>query len=416
MPKIAIIFPGQGSQYVGMGKQLYRQFSIVQNTFKEANDILGYDLKKLCFEGPFNELSKIENIQPAILTASVAAFKVFMNEIGLKPDLMTGHSFGELSALVCAEAISLETALQITKIKAKAINETISHRPTAMAAVENVDLKLVEEICKSISQKKRTVVIAAVNSSRQTVISGDKALVRKAGALLANKGGKTEELFIGAAFHSPILNDAAKKVKTKIKKFRYSPLKYLVYSGITLRPYENTRDIIDNISWQLCKPILWRSLVNILYKKGIRATIEIGPRTMLIDFIKKINKQKKFFSFNKINDLEFLKKEFCLNKEYKFDFIINCLRAAACTKNNNLNENDHKMGVVEPYNEINKLLLALEEKNLEPSNDNLSAALKMFNTVLAAKKTPAKETNDRYKELFYSRNGSYFPYLEKIIK
>lgn len=402
MNKIAFLFPGQGSQYIGMGKSLCKQFSIAKETFKEANDVLGFDLQKLCFRGPFNDLAKTQNAQPAILTTSVAAFRVLMQKIEIEPDFLVGHSLGELTALTCSEAINFSDAVKIARARGKIAQKIVSQKNSAMTAVSKIDKKIIEKVCKNVSVENKKVVIAVINSPKQIVISGDKESVKRAEKALSKIGARLKSLKISAPFHSPLLKNAAKKMKEELPKFKFKQLKWPVLSGVIARPYKNSNEIIDNLNLHFTRPIQWLECINYLKNQKVSTAIEIGPKTILKNLMKEITKKIKVYPFQKPKDLEFLKKEFNMDKKTKYNIIINCLKIAICAKNKNWNNKEYQKNVVEPYRKIKQMLSNLENNNIEPSLQNIVASFKMLQSVLLTKKTSIQERKERYNEIFNS--------------
>lgn len=200
MINTAFLFSGQGAQYVGMGKKLCDNFQIARELFEEASDILGFDIKKLCFSGSIELLTKTENAQPAILTTSVAGFKVYMQEIGYEPMLLIGHSLGEISALVCAEGIVFRDAIKIVRRRGEFMNVAVPAGVGAMAAVEGIDSEYIVEECQKWVDKEKLVVVSNYNAPSQTVISGHKEAVAELSEIFTRAGGRVISLKVSAPY------------------------------------------------------------------------------------------------------------------------------------------------------------------------------------------------------------------------
>ena len=402
MNKIAFIFPGQGSQYVGMGKTLYDNFPVAKSTFEEAEKVLGYDIKKVCFEGPFEKLTEPSYIQPAILVVSVAAYRVFEKEIGIKPDILLGHSFGGLTSLVCGGAIDFADALLIARLKGQYSEEAVKNLNTAMSVIKGVRAKKVRAICEKISTPKNLVVVGIVNSPNQVIISGQVSALEKAENELQKQGGTFERLRVKAPFHSALLNSAAKKIKKDLEKINFKKLKLPVLSAMSGEIYKSNEKtkMINDLSQSLSDESDWLGPVEKLFSLGIRLTIEIGPQKILTNLMPDITPDIETLTFNKFIDLESIKHRFGIDAAGKIEAIVRCLRVAVCVKNNNWNNEEYEAGVVKHYREIKNRLLEIRKQEAEPRLDDVVAALQMLDSVFQTKKISAEERKERQAEIF----------------
>ncbi|MCX8130381.1 MAG: ACP S-malonyltransferase [Clostridia bacterium] len=405
MEKIALLFPGQGSQYVGMGKALYEQFAAAKQTFNEANEVLGFDLKNLCFEGSIDELTKTENTQPALLTASVAAFRVFMQETGMIPAYLAGHSLGEFSALTCAGCIRFSDALKIVRQRGKLMQEAAAASMGAMSAVIGLDRKIVEEECKKACDSESIVVVSNYNSPDQIVVSGHKNAVSKAGDILTGLGARVMPLKVSAPFHSPLMKPASDKFVEELIKYEYGKLEWPVMSNVTALPYTGSDGIIESLKQQMVQAVRWQESMEYLKSQGVTAAIELGPQTVVKNLMKKNAPKIKAYAYDKDDDRQDLKKlslETGINKikgKSTVNLVTRCLTAAVTTKNSNWDNEEYQKGVIEPYKKIQKIQDELDNENREPTLEEMRAALEMLRSVLITKKLAAAEQVERINEI-----------------
>ncbi len=407
MIKTAILFPGQGSQCVGMGSTLYQRSSIARQTFEEANDVLGFDIKGLCFEGNIEELTETQNAQPAILTVSIAAFRTYMQEIGLEPAYLAGHSLGEISALVASDAISFSDGLKIIRKRGYLMKEAGVKAPGTMAAVSGVSQEALQEICRKASQDGKIVVLSNINSKDQIVISGHKETVEKTCDLLVSEGGTATFLKVSAAFHSPLMNQASSDFSEELVKYNYNPMKRTVISNVTALPYESEREIISKLKLQIISPVMWKQSMEYLRDKGVEVAVEMQPKTILKNLMRKNAPEIKTYSFDRNDDVQSLK-EFILlkNKEKnnktsnKSTVVERCLSIAVCTRNQNWDDEEYTAGVIVPYKQIQSMKEKIESENREPTYDEMMSALNMLKSVFKTKKVPSIEQTERFEQIF----------------
>ncbi|MGE5632417.1 MAG: ACP S-malonyltransferase [Caulobacteraceae bacterium] len=407
MFKLLCLFPGQGSQYVGMGKNLADRFEVAKHTFDEANEVLGFDLKKLCFEGSMEKLTMTENTQPAILTTSIAAFRVFMNEINYIPQLYAGHSLGEITALTCSGAINFADALKIVRQRGRLMQEAISNGEGAMTAVSGVDVDIIREICESCSENGQIAVISNYNSPEQIVISGHTSAIERVEKMLSENDAKITRLKVSAPFHCPLMESVAIKLKEELKKYTFTDLKYNVISNVTGLPYSDKDSIVENLSLQVVKPVQWIKSMEYACQKGINIAIEFGPRFVLKNLIKKNIPDISAYSFDIEEDIAIIREKLSSSaasglseKEAKIRFIARSLAIAVCTKNSNWDNEEYKKGVIEPYRKVQKNLEELEKEDKVPDFEHINEAAEMLKSVFKTKKTPIEERIDRFNQLF----------------
>lgn len=289
MKKFAAVFPGQGSQSVGMFAD-FMDNEIVAKTYEEANAALGYDLKDISLNGPEAELNKTEVTQPAILTASVAAYRV-LEAKGFKPEAVAGHSLGEYSALVAAGVISFADAVKLVRLRGKAMQEAVPAGVGAMAAVLGLEDQVIVDVCNEVSTEDDKVWAANFNTPGQVVISGNKGAVDRALEQFTAKGAKrVVPLAVSAPSHCPLMQKAADVLKAELSKIQINDASIPVYVNVLAKPLTKKEEIIDALVKQLTMPVRWVETVNQLKADGVEALIEVGPNKVLCGLNRRIDK------------------------------------------------------------------------------------------------------------------------------
>lgn len=282
----AYVFPGQGAQFVGMGKDLYEQSALAKEYFEKANEILGYRITDLMFDGTPEDLKQTKVTQPAVFLHSVISALVLGEDF--KPDMVAGHSLGEFSALVAAGALTFEDGLKLVYARAMSMQKACESEPSTMAAVLGLKDEDVEEVCESI--KDAIVVPANYNCPGQLVISGSIEGVDKACELLKEKGAKRAlKLPVGGAFHSPLMQPASEELQAAINTTNFKTPVCPVYQNVNAYPQTNPDDIKQNLIAQLTAPVRWTQTVKNMITDGAVEFIELGPGDVLKGLVKKIN-------------------------------------------------------------------------------------------------------------------------------
>jgi [acyl-carrier-protein] S-malonyltransferase len=281
----AYVFPGQGAQYPGMGKDLYENSSEARALFEKANEILGFNITNIMFEGTAEDLKQTRVTQPAIFLHSVLLAGIMKDFI---PDMVAGHSLGEFSALVAAGALTFEDGLTLVSKRAMAMQKACEAQPSAMAAIVGLDDEVVEEVCNSVDE---TVVAANYNCPGQLVISGSVAGVDKACELLSGKGAKRAlKLPVGGAFHSPLMEPAREELAAAIETATFSKPVCPVYQNVNALPVIDPDEIKRNLIAQLTSPVRWTQTVRNMIAGGATSFTEIGPGKVLQGLVKKVDR------------------------------------------------------------------------------------------------------------------------------
>ena len=281
----AYVFPGQGAQFSGMGKELYKNSNTAKKLFEKANTILGFNITKIMFEGSEDELKQTKVTQPSIFLHSVILAKVLGEKF--QPDLVAGHSLGEFSALVAAKYLTFENGLKIVSKRAKAMQKACEKEPSTMAAILGLEDKIVERVCKNINE---IVVPANYNCPGQLVISGSKSGIDKACEKLKEKGARRALILpVGGAFHSPLMESARLELKTIIDNTYFNQGICPIYQNVNALPEEEPQIIKENIIKQLTAPVLWTQTMELMIKNNVTNIIEVGPGKVLQGLFKKID-------------------------------------------------------------------------------------------------------------------------------
>jgi [acyl-carrier-protein] S-malonyltransferase len=297
---IAFVFPGQGSQYVGMGKDLCENSPSARHVFEQADGILGFSLSKICFEGPEDELRQTRNTQPAIFLHSMALTAVLEN---VKPDVVAGHSLGEYSALVVAEALTFEEGLRLVRLRGELMQRAGELNKGTMAAVVGLEFEAIDKICAEASSAG-IVQAANFNSPGQVVISGSVEGVRMAMDVAKQRGAKlVKELVVSGAFHSPLMESAKEGLKNALEKTELRDARIPVYANVTGEPVLRAAGIKDLLYRQVTSPVLWEQSVKNMMRDGAETFYEVGPGKVLQGLVKRTASNALVGGYDRYADL-----------------------------------------------------------------------------------------------------------------
>jgi [acyl-carrier-protein] S-malonyltransferase len=286
MNAIAAVFPGQGAQARGMGQALCAEFALARETFAEASEALGLDLGRLCFEDPDRQLELTTFTQPAVLTMSLAAWRVLAAETGLRPAMAAGHSLGEYTALAAAGALTLPDAVRLVAARARAMEKAVPAGEGAMAAVMGVAREEVFEACNEATGLE-VVIPANINGPDQIVISGHVSALERAMELLKARGAKVRRLKVSGPFHSPLMQPATISLAEIIKPIPFSAPLFPVLANLDAKPHEKANLIPSRLLLQLTSPVHWHETMMEMDRRGADLYIECGPGTVLSGLIKR---------------------------------------------------------------------------------------------------------------------------------
>ena len=309
----ALLFPGQGSQAVGMGVEFYNNFELVKKIFKKADDKLEFSISKIILEGPEDQLQLTKNTQPAILTVSYSIFKVLKDEFGFDFSLFkyfAGHSLGEYSALVCTEALDFTDALYLLYERGKAMQDAVPVGEGAMTAVLGLKVNEVTDLINKVNINKKTCEIANDNADGQIIVSGDKISMDLFKDLLQEKKIKSIPLKVSAPFHCSLMKPAADIMKEKINNIKFKNPSIEIISNVKAQATNDSSLIKQLLIEQIFSTVRWRESLIKMSEKGVKNFIEIGPGKALSGMVKRTIKNVNGFSINSIADIKNLKDEF----------------------------------------------------------------------------------------------------------
>lgn len=305
--KTAYIFPGQGSQAVGMGKDLYDNFPASREIFEEADEALGFSLSKMCFEGTAEDLALTANTQPAVLTTSIAAFRAMEAQGFPLPDYVAGHSLGEYSALVAANAISFSDAVKTVRNRGTYMQEAVAPGVGAMAAILGLDLKTIEEVCLEVS-KDSICSPANINSPSQIVIAGNSEAVDRAIEVLKERGAKRAiKLNVSAPFHCALMYPAQVRLERDLQEISFRDLRFPIIENVTARSNSRSDRVPEALTEQVSSPVRWAQSVEYLIANEVETFVEVGAGKVLSGLVKQINRDVR--SLN-VENTESLKSSF----------------------------------------------------------------------------------------------------------
>ena len=302
----AVLFPGQGSQYVGMGSDFYKKFDLVKKNFLLVDKSLGFSLSKIILEGPKEKLQLTQNTQPAIMTIGVSVFNVLNQEYGLSlnnSSFFAGHSLGEYTALVCAGSLSLEKAAYLLNERGKFMQESVSEKEGAMLAILGMKIDEVENEINSFS-KEGICEISNDNSNSQIVISGERKIIEKFNENLKLKKKKGILLPVSAPFHCSLMKNAAEKMREKINKTEFLKPSPSIISNVTAKEENDINKIKPLLIDQITSRVRWRESINYMIKKGVTSFLEMCPGKVLSGLVKKIDPNVEISNINSIEDIK----------------------------------------------------------------------------------------------------------------
>jgi len=304
----SVIFPGQGSQIIGMGKEFYENFNYVRDFFSNADDLLNKNMSKIILEGPKDDLDQTENTQPAIFLVSYSIFQTMQRESSLdlkKAKFFAGHSLGEYSALCCSNSLNFEQTIKLLQARGSAMQNALPRGEGGMIAVLGININELTDLIKNTGNEN-SCYIANDNSTNQIVLSGKITALEDFAKILNEKSIKFIKLPVSAPFHCPLMNKATEKMKNEIYSVEFKNPDIAIISNVTADEVDNSDDIKKLLIEQIEKPVRWRESINNMIYKGINEFIEIGPGKVLSGLVKRIDRNAKVKQINTLKDMETL--------------------------------------------------------------------------------------------------------------
>ncbi|WP_256757090.1 ACP S-malonyltransferase [Cohnella sp. WQ 127256] len=386
--KVALLFPGTGSQYIGMFKSQYEQYALVRETFDEVEEVLKLNLAERCFTDGFQEQLSIAYAQTAIFVCNVAAYRVYMNEVGIKPSLMAGHSLGELSALTCAGVFRVQDAAEAVWLRGEAMEAAVPEGGGAITAIKHLSAELVQEQCKRSNAEDGTVSIACYNSSDQIVIAGHRAAVTRVSEALRELGAQTITLNSNVPFHTSLMVSAADRLREKLLQIQLNEPLCPVLSNVTAKPYERgSEGVIDHLARQLTHPVRWEETVRHMQQEGISYAVELGPNSILKKLNRKTARNIRAYSWDEAEDYTRIVEM----QRLKPALIDRCLSIAVATRNHNDDREQFEIGVVEPYKNLLRIQQECEQLGHPPSSLQMKTIYENLQSILLVKRVDQEE-------------------------
>ncbi len=398
---LAIVFPGQGAQKIGMGKDFYDSYPIARQTFEEASDLLGWNISNLCFFGSELELAQTRLTQVAIFVVEIAIFNSIQNERSMCPAFLAGHSLGEYSALVASGALSFSDGLQIVRKRGK-LMEKACQADHGMLAIIGISINKVEVLSEDLNQAGFIIDCACYNGPEQCVLAGEIAALSKAAEILSGLGAKTARLRVSGAFHSRWMQAKSHTFRDTLEKISWNKMKNAVISNVSGEPYPEDRTLwVDLLSKQLYQPVNWLKTVRFLYLRGVRRFLEIGPGSLLSQLNRSIIPSIDTYSISSVPDLKnglaFTLKD--SSGSMGLAFVARALVYAAATRNSGNMQSKFEEECRKPYLEVLCLYNRAKENSQGASALICRKAVEMLQAIFTKKGITQEEQNLRWQEL-----------------
>lgn len=403
MNKQVFVFSGQGSQYQGMGKNLFETSDEAKKLLNLADKSLDYKISDIILGDQKQLINQTEYTQPALLTLAVAQYNYLKSEYNFRPTIMAGHSLGEYAALVCSGSLEFTTALKLVSARGKLMSVS-SGKAGAMAAVRGIETARLKRLVADQISEGKMVTISNANGKGNNVISGLKEDIESFAELLEANGATIIFLNVSAAFHSPLMHEAASKFAKLLNEVEFQMPESLVISNVDAHPYQSVVEIKEKLSLQMENTVNWVDTVSNIVRSKPESIIELGAKSQLKKMIMQDYRDLKIFSFDDEADLQAVKA--LLSDESKlasvsseYSFISRMLGVIVSTPNKNFDTQDYEKKVIIPYNELVKKNEDFKEKAYSPNIEEIVELVKRLRDILTAKQVPIIEQIDRVNDL-----------------
>ncbi|MGB8453575.1 MAG: ACP S-malonyltransferase [Anaerocolumna sp.] len=409
MKNIAVLFPGQGSQYVGMYKILYDESSIVRDTIAEAEEVTGIQLRELCFNGPPSKLAKPENAHIAIHAFSVAVFRAFVEMTGFTPKFCAGHSLGEYAALVCAGALRFSDALKLVQLRSGLCKDIQSKSDGGMTIIDGIEIETIAYACQKQQAEGKQVFVSCYNSAIQAAISGTNKDLEDTERLLLRSGKGTMSPLIGSApFHCPLMESAVEPLREQLQHIETGKFRYPVLSNYTGKPYKNMEELEDNLTQHLIKPVKWVNIISYLAYRNVNLIIDFSANKVFQNMVAG-NSLIETLCYGSRRDRSTIQELYQgdLYRKHKSDFISKCILTAVSTPNRNFDQESYQLSVVDNYHELVKLGDNINNKEPKETIGIRRKGMELLIKILDGKKVPDLEKTGWIRQIADENAATY---------
>ncbi len=398
--KLAALFPGQGSQFIGMGKKLCETYDCAARVYQEANDYLNYDLSKICFEGSNSKLNKMDNMLLAIFCTSVAMYEVYKEKAFAEPEFMLGHSLGEYSALVCSEAISFKDALKLIKLRCEYAEEVYKTGKYSVLVVDHLPIDIIENLCIRISGENKKIEIAAYNTSMQALVGGHNEGIEELENELATMGADITPLLSSAPFHTNAMAEYVVPFYEELSKVEISKPKCRVISNVSGKEYTDCLSIKMGLAKQLSSSVLWKQSIQHVARYDIDGFVEIGSKSILTGFVATDFPYIEAFALGQNEDKQRFEQYMKAGENDYYNFIAWSLGIVVSLENRNWDDIQYQAGVIEPYEKCEKILREVEENRRRLNKEDVIEACRLLQSAADTKRAVNNIFEVKVKRLF----------------